>query len=194
MCVPRVTASHPNSEVKLGRVGVVLSSGRGWEGPMLPGDAWREGGDHPRDTIEFVRTLPTPLESRKALVESLIGAGFTTEGSHWMATNLKPRKDGRLDWTFDLKGIAEMYRSYETTHLWPMLETQPKGLTVEFVRAEQSAFVWTDEDVERITATGARVHVLRDSSHWVHIDNPDGLLEILAPSFERLLPSQAAAR
>ena len=32
---PRVTASHPNSEVKLGRVEVVLSSGRGWEGSML---------------------------------------------------------------------------------------------------------------------------------------------------------------
>jgi pimeloyl-ACP methyl ester carboxylesterase len=29
------------------------------------------------------------------------------------------------------------------------------------------------------------VHYLANSSHWVHIDNPDGLLEILAPSFER---------
>ena len=32
---PRVTASHSNSEVKLGRVRVVLSSGRRWEGLML---------------------------------------------------------------------------------------------------------------------------------------------------------------
>ena len=32
---PRVTASHPNSEVKLGRVWVVLPSGTGWEGQML---------------------------------------------------------------------------------------------------------------------------------------------------------------
>ena len=26
------------------------------------------------------------------------GAGFTQEGAQWMATNLKPRKDGMLDW------------------------------------------------------------------------------------------------
>ena len=32
---PRLTASHPNSEVKLGRVGVVLRWGTAREGPML---------------------------------------------------------------------------------------------------------------------------------------------------------------
>ncbi|EEH58754.1 uncharacterized protein MICPUCDRAFT_55910 [Micromonas pusilla CCMP1545] len=37
--------------------------------------------------------------------------------------------------------------------------------------------------IERIGSYGARVHYLANASHWVHIDNPDGLLEILAPSF-----------
>ena len=45
---------------------------------------------------------------------------------------------------------------------------------VDFVRAERSAFVWTDDDVERIHQHGARVNFLADASHWVHIDNPDG--------------------
>jgi pimeloyl-ACP methyl ester carboxylesterase len=86
---------------------------------------------------------------------------------------------------FDIEGIVAMYQSYEATDLWPMLETQPVGLSVDFVRAERSAFVWADEDVGRIGTYGGRVHYLANSSHWVHIDNPDGLLEILAPSFER---------
>ena len=45
---------------------------------------------------------------------------------------------------------------------------------VDFVRAERSAFVWTDDDVERIHQHGARVIFLPDASHWVHIDNPNG--------------------
>ena len=45
---------------------------------------------------------------------------------------------------------------------------------VDFVRAERSAFVWTDDDVERIHQHGARVNFLPDASHWVHIDNPEG--------------------
>jgi len=57
---------------------------------------------------------------------------------------------------------------------------------VDFVRAERSAFVWTDDDMERICQHGARVNFLPDASHWVHIDNPEGLLRILAPSFARM--------
>ena len=39
-----------------------------WVLDTVPGDAWlRDGGDHPRDTIEFVRTLPVPFDSRKSL-------------------------------------------------------------------------------------------------------------------------------
>ena len=67
-----------------------------------------------------------------------------------------------------------------------MLETQPAGLSLDFVQAERSAFVWTPEDVDRIRRTGANVHLLKSSAHWVHIDNPLGLLDILEPSFENM--------
>ena len=158
-----------------------------WVLDTVPGDVWCDDvGDHPRDTIRFVRTLEAPIPTRRALVESLTGAGFTIEGAQWMTTNLKAGANGGFDWTFDLDGIAEMYASYEACDLWPMLETQPAGLSLDFVRADKSAFVWTDEDVARIHSTGANVHLLSNSAHWVHIDNPQGLLDILAPSFQHM--------
>ena len=173
-----------------------------WVLDTVPGDVWCEAGDHPRDTIEHCRTLDMPVPTRKFLVDSLVGAGFTLEGAQWMTTNLTPcssevfpdAPDGALTWTFDLPGIVQMYKSYEETDLWPMLETPPDGLEVDFVRAERSAFVWADADVARMTDTGARVHFLRDASHWVHIDNPEGLLEILAPSFGAMDRTQQPAR
>ena len=62
-------------------------------------------------------------------------------------------------------------------------------LQVDFVRAERSAFVWTEDDVKRIHRNGARVNFLPDASHWVHIDNPQG-----QPACEKWPPGGAAAR
>ena len=63
------------------------------------------------------------------------------------------------------------------------------------MKAERSSFRWAGGDEERIAALGHRVHLLRESGHWVHADNPSGLLDILAPSFGELdLHLQRAAR
>lgn len=39
------------------------------------------------------------------------------------------------------------------------------------------------------------MHLLPNSGHWVHSDNPDGLFDILAPSFGGMpdLPMQRAS-
>ena len=148
-----------------------------------------DGGDHPRDVIKFVSALPMPLTTRKQLVDALMGAGFTQAGAQWMTTNLSALPDGRLGWTFDIAGIAEMYASYEATDLWPLVESPPEGALIDFVRAERSAFRWSGPDQERILAAGARVHLLPNASHWVHIDAPEGLAEILGPSLRRLQQS-----
>jgi pimeloyl-ACP methyl ester carboxylesterase len=157
-----------------------------WVLDTVPGDVFADGGDHPRDVIAFVQSLAMPLQSRKQLVDALTGRGFTQAGAQWMTTNLVQRPDGALDWAFNIEGIADMYRSYEATDLWPLVESPPQGALIDFVRAERSAFRWSGPDEQRIAAAGARVHLLRDASHWVHIDNPEGLAEILGPSLARL--------
>jgi hypothetical protein len=42
---------------------------------------------------------------------------------------------------------------------------------------------WAGDEQSRIEACGHRVHLLHNSGHWVHSDNPMGLFDILAPSF-----------
>ena len=145
-----------------------------------------DGGDHPRDVINFVRALPMPLASRTELVTALTGAGFTQAGAAWMTTNLTPAPGGQLRWAFDIAGIAEMYKSYEATDLWPLVEAPPLGARIDFVRAERSAFRWAGEDEARLQRAGARVHLLEDAGHWVHIDNPEGLARILGPALREL--------
>eukprot|EP00966_Prymnesium_polylepis_P157437 3638562-Prymnesium_polylepis.3 len=143
--------------------GVLPRRVQAWVLDTVPGDVYVEGGDHPKDVIDFVRKLPTPFESRKHLVDALTGAGFTLAGAQWMTPNLKAEPGGGMGWTFDLDGIAEMYASYEAIDLWPWLESRPKLLDVDFVRAERSAFVWTDAGGRTVGSELARAGWARQS-------------------------------
>lgn len=67
--------------------------------------------------------------------------------------------------------------------MWPMLASPADGVRYSFVKAERSTFRWGGGDEARIRAYGHPVHTLPDSGHWVHTDNPNGLFDILAPSF-----------
>lgn len=64
---------------------------------------------------------------------------------------------------------------------WSRMRLQ--GLKIDFVRAERSSFRWEGEDEALIKHHGHRVHLLRDSGHWVHTDNLEGLVQILKPTF-----------
>ncbi len=63
-----------------------------------------------------------------------------------------------------------------------MFEMMQDGIEVNFVKAEQSVFRWGGDDEALIKTYGHRVLPLA-AGHWVHTDNPDGLLNLLLPSF-----------
>ncbi|GAB4813895.1 hypothetical protein N2152v2_000941 [Parachlorella kessleri] len=161
---------------------------RAWVLDALPGEV-RSGemgkADRPADLITSLRRTPLPLPSRAALISQLEEQGFSTGVAAWAATNLQPFQGdpGKLTWGFDLEGIHEMYRSYESTQLWEVLSRPLEGLTINFVKAERSTFRWGGGDEHRIRSLGHDVHLLPNSGHWVHTDNPVGLFNILAPSF-----------
>jgi len=160
-----------------------------WVLDALPGAVRGDGpdaADHPARLVDTLRSLPLPQPSRSDLASRLTGAGFSTGVARWAATNLRPAvgtDQGRLVWGFDLAGIKDMYDSYEADSLWPFLEAPPPGVEVNFVRAARSEYRWGGGDADAIRAFGHGVHDLPGAGHWVHAENPDGLFDILAPSF-----------
>ncbi|KAJ6816446.1 protein ABHD11 [Iris pallida] len=164
-------------------------------GKVRPGG---DGEDHPGELIAFLSRLPKQISSKQEVVDTLIQEGFSIDVARWVVTNLKPV--GQLgsslsqvfSWAFDLKGISEMFKSYEETNLWRIVENVPRGVHVNFLKAERSLHRWALEDLQRIHAAeqlaskegaGVEMHVLEDAGHWVHADNPDGLFRILSKSF-----------
>lgn len=79
---------------------------------------------------------------------------------------------------------------FRETSYWPLLEHPPQGMEIDIVRAEKSDR-WDPDVLQRLEGLASRgrdgregkvfVHVLPNSGHWVHVDNPKGLLEILSP-------------
>ena len=66
----------------------------------------------------------------------------------------------KLRWTFDLRGIGELYASYEEASFWPFLSAPTQGIRVAFVRAQHSSYAWSGADLDRLRAYGHAVHFL----------------------------------
>ncbi|WKA11601.1 hypothetical protein VitviT2T_029082 [Vitis vinifera] len=164
-------------------------------GKVRPGG---DGEDHPEELISFLSKMPNEVFSKRDVMNALIKEGFSKDVAQWVVTNLQQTSSPgssspSFSWVFDLKGIAEMYQSYEETNLWNIVEDVPRGVHVNFLKAERSLHRWALEDLQRIHAAedlaadeggGVEMHVLEDAGHWVHADNPDGLFRILSSSFQ----------
>lgn len=78
----------------------------------------------------------------------------------------------------------------------PLLEDVPKSTEIAIVRAEKSDR-WNTDVLRQLETLASKqvdeskgkvsVHVLPNAGHWVHVDNPKGLLEIVAPKVASLV-------
>ena len=129
-----------------------------------------------------------PVERRQVVRDLLLARGFAQPIPGWMTTNLRPTPDGRLTWRFDLDAVDEMLASYLRTDLWDAIEAPAEGLSLHVVRAGLSP-AWTPAAVSRLEAAAQGsaqgrlvVHVLPGAGHWVHVDAPDALRDLLVES------------
>ncbi|XP_021765204.1 protein ABHD11-like [Chenopodium quinoa] len=181
------------------------SSGDYGDSISLPKQLWVldsvPGVGNPEDSsgevekvLETLQSLPSQIPSRKWLVEHMIKLGFSKSLSEWLGTNLK-KSNGHETWAFNLEGAFQMFNSYREKDYWPLLENPPRGMEISIVQAENSdrwdpCVIQRLESLIRKERDGSEgkfsLHVLPNAGHWVHVDNPKGLLEIIAPRIASL--------
>ncbi|KAJ1703164.1 hypothetical protein LUZ63_002943 [Rhynchospora breviuscula] len=165
-----------------------------WVLDSVPGDVNSDdGSDEVEKVLHTLKSLPSPLTSRKWVVDHMLSLGFSKALSEWIGSNLK--KSGEtVKWSFDLDAAIDMFTSYRETNYWPLLEHPPKGLEIAVVQAENSDR-WQPRILQKLEALSKKgqisheegkvsFHVLPSAGHWVHVDNPKGLLEIMTPNFQ----------
>jgi len=150
-----------------------------WVLDAVPGP--QSGGGEIAEVIAAVRAVPMPANSRAEVVAALKHAGLSSGIAEWMSTNLR-RVEGAYQWRFELSAIEESLADYFRVDLWPFVEQLKPGLRVEMVVAEQSDRFTGEmrKRVQRLADEGrVSYRCLPRSGHWVHVDNPDGLLAML---------------
>lgn len=163
-----------------------------WVLDSVPGQVETDNSDGEVERVlQTLASLPSSPPSRKWVVDHMLSLGFSKSLSEWIGSNLKKDND-HVTWAFDLQAAIDMFSSYRERDYWALLEHPPKDMEIAIVQAERSDR-WVPDDVQRLKALARReskpdvgkvsLHVLPNSGHWVHVDNPKGLLEIMVPNF-----------
>ena len=149
-------------------------------------DDIRPGHGEVARVIEACGEISLPKKSRLAVTEYFTDRGFALGIAQWMTTNLRrgrPEDDLRTEgfiWKFDLDGIKALIADYWSIDGWQLLTQINPSIEIHLLRAERG-LRWTEEDEQRIAHGFPHVNtpLLKDSGHWVHIEQLEALIETL---------------
>jgi esterase len=132
--------------------------------------------------IGAVRATTTPAAERTNVVAELVAQGLSSGTANWLATNLVREPHGFV-WRFNLDAIYELMLDYFRVDLWPVLESGPANSDFRVVVAERSDR-WAPENRARLQGLveqrqNAHLHIVPNAGHWLHVDNPGFLLELM---------------
>lgn len=152
------------------------------------------------DVIEKLGQVPLPQPSKEGLVSMLIEEKRIPSAiAHWLMTSLKRvpagggqgGQQGGLVWTFDLEVIRALFHAYTNTCYYDVMESPALSLQhhrIDFIQAGKNQ-AWTPEVLDRFAQiqalgrTNIGIHKLEKAGHWVHVDDLEGVLRLLAPTF-----------
>lgn len=149
-----------------------------------PGTQDAAAGNEVIRVIQAVRSTTTPAVDRQHVVAELVGQGLSSGTANWLATNLERDPRGFV-WRFNLDAIYELMLDYFRIDLWPVLESGASDSDFRVVVAERSDR-WAPENRARLqqlaerNPQSARLHIVPNAGHWLHVDNPGFLIELMA--------------
>lgn len=133
--------------------------------------------------------LPARVADRAEAVAWLEARGVPRPVAQWFAMNLE-REGADLRWRLDGDVMRALLEDFFRVDGWALLAQVPPTVEVHLVQALGSD-AWSRTDEERAAAAAAagraQWHRL-PGGHWLNVDNPDGLLDLVAPR----LPDRSA--
>lgn len=191
--VPRAVVGHSfGGKVALGLSARGLAGlARAWSLDASPGPFPRIRDPRGHEVARVVGALAAmtlPLPSRESVRDALLAEGFSPAIAAWMTTNVERDTAGGYRWRFDLDVVRALLEDYAQVDAWPWIEAA--GDVPRLLRAGASDR-WEGRDADgfaRLHPAGRAV-VLPDAGHWVHVDQPAQLAELLVADFRRLVSS-----
>jgi esterase len=131
--------------------------------------------------LQAMESLPARFDSRAQFVSALATRQVSTDVARWLAMNLVAAGDGYTN-SLQLPALRELLASFYRTDVWPEIERLTSSIDVHLVVAGGSTAVLASSRQRMGGLAGANVHVFEDARHWIHIDRPVALTQLLATS------------
>lgn len=121
-------------------------------------------------------SAPASAASRDVFRAHFRAAGLPRAMTDWVLLNLVGEATG-FRWRIDRPAVVELHRRAAAEDLWPVVESaHPYALRC--IRGGRSPFV-SEQDARRLLAAGCRVDTLAGAGHFLHVDRPRALVDLV---------------
>lgn len=142
----------------------------------------REGSEQTMSVITMLEQAPERFATREQFIEYVHAHGLSRSIADWLAMNLERSIEG-FRFRPDLTQIKALLDDYFTRDLWSVVEQS--SARIDIVVGGRSR-VYGPEEIARAEALSAssngrvRLHMLPEAGHWVHADDPAGVVAALS--------------
>ncbi len=127
--------------------------------------------------LELMERLPKTWPTRDAFIAAVTAEGHAQGLAQWLGMNVVADGDA-FTLRLDLAAMRAMLQDYYTQDLWP-IALDPAFGDLEMVIAERSNTL-SPADRTRLASAPPHIHThFIDAGHWLHIDAPANVVELL---------------
>jgi pimeloyl-ACP methyl ester carboxylesterase len=138
------------------------------------------GSSGVRHIVELLTELPSEFADRNAFTAWIEARGVSRPTAMWLAMNVRPEPGTtRFVFRIDIEQVRAMMNDYFLTDFWPVVERPEPGRHTHLVTGEKSEVVDAPDRARAAACPRTTVDVVAGAGHWVHVDAPDRLLEIV---------------
>jgi len=138
------------------------------------------GSSGVKHIVELLTELPTELPDRNAFTAWIEERGVSRPTAMWLAMNVRPIPNTtRFAFRIDVPAVRTMMDDYFQRDLWPIIESPPREMTTHLIVGGKSEVVDESDRDHAVRCPLATVDVIEDAGHWVHVDAPQRLLDLV---------------
>jgi esterase len=139
------------------------------------------GSSGVRHIVELLTQLPAEFKDRNEFTAWIEERGVDRPTAMWLAMNVRPVPNTtRFVFRIDIPKVRGMMDDYFAQDLWDVIENPPGNMTTHLISGAKSQ-VLDEADIARARKLGPKgtMDVVPNAGHWVHVDAPDVLREIV---------------
>ena len=119
------------------------------------------------NVIEAVDGVKRPIPNYSYLKKELLANGLTPRLADWLSTSVRRNATHQYEFVFKTSTIRAMLKTYRQADYWDVFGNPPESCSIR--RLE----ILTNDYPQLST------RLVRNSGHWVQVDNPEGLYEAI---------------